>query len=268
MTLDTTSPEEKQRASVGALSVKNLTIRFGGLAALDDVSFEVEHGSLHSVIGPNGAGKSTLFNIISGFYRATAGSATLDGVELTRLRPHEIATLGVGRTFQHPALFKELGVLENLLVGRQSATGTGFLGGGLLLPGARAEERVNREQVGRLAVTLHIEDVLDRRASDISYGEQKRVELARALAHDPKILLLDEPVAGMNAAETVEMGRIIEQVRNDFGVTILLVEHDMRMVMSVSDRITVLDFGQVIAEGTPEEIRRDPEVKRAYLGSS
>jgi branched-chain amino acid transport system ATP-binding protein len=248
--------------------VSNLTIRFGGLAALDDVSFEVEHGSVHAVIGPNGAGKSTLFNIVSGFYRATSGTATLDGIELTRLRPHQIASLGVGRTFQHPALFKELVVVENLLVGRQSATRGGFLGGGLMLPGARAEERENRERVARLAVTLHIEHVLDRRASEISYGEQKRVELARALAHEPKILLLDEPVAGMNQAETEEMGKIIERVRDEFGVTILLGEHDMRMVMTVSDRITVLDFGQVIAEGTPDEIRQDPEVKRAYLGTS
>jgi branched-chain amino acid transport system ATP-binding protein len=257
---------EEKRA--GQLSVDRLVIRFGGVAALDDVSFAVSSGTLHSVIGPNGAGKSTLFNIVSGFYRALSGSVRVDGVEVTRLRPHQIAALGVGRTFQHPALVKELSVIDNLLVGRQISTTSGFIGGGLRLPHARREERENRLFVQELADDLHISHVLARRASEISYGEQKRVELARALAHDPKILLLDEPVAGMNAIEMQEMARVIEQVRSRYGVTIVLVEHDMRMVMTISEIITVLDFGKVIAEGVPDQIRQDPAVRRAYLGTS
>jgi branched-chain amino acid transport system ATP-binding protein len=250
----------------GFLRVVDVTVRFGGLTALDGVTFDVERGTIHAVIGPNGAGKSTLFNVLNGFYRATSGKVTLEDVELTGKRPHDVARLGIGRTFQHPGLFKGMGVMENLMIGRHVAMRSGFVAAGLRLPRSRSEERTSRRRVSELAELMQVTHVLPRRADEIAYGEQKRVELVRALALEPKVLLLDEPVAGMNAAETQQMGSIIQRVRDEFKVTIVLVEHDMGMVMSLAERITVLDFGRVIAEGNPAEVQANPEVKRAYLG--
>jgi len=267
-TISTAGPTQARAsgAADGFLRVIDVTVRFGGLTALDGVTFDVRRGAIHAVIGPNGAGKSTLFNVLNGFYRATSGSVVLEDVELTGKRPHDVARLGVGRTFQHPGLFKGMGVMENLMIGRHVAMRSGFVAAGLRLPVSRREERTSRERIHRLAELMQVTHVLHRRADEIAYGEQKRVELVRALALEPKVLLLDEPVAGMNAAETQQMGAIIEQVRAEFDVTIVLVEHDMGMVMSLAERITVLDFGRVIAEGNPAEVQADPEVKRAYLG--
>jgi branched-chain amino acid transport system ATP-binding protein len=255
------------RHSAGPLvSVEGVTIRFGGLTALDGVSFSISRGAIHAVIGPNGAGKSTLFNVFNGYYRADSGTVRLGDEVLTGRKPHEIARLGVARTFQHPGLFKHLTVMENLMLGAHTSMKSGFIAGGLKLGRSRREEAESRRRVIELAQLLDVSHALPRSADEIAYGEQKRVELVRALALSPKVLLLDEPVAGMNAGETAAMGQIIGRIRDEFGITIVLVEHDMGMVMAHADRITVLDFGKVIAEGNAAEIQQNEEVKRAYLG--
>ena len=243
-------------------------MRFGGLTALDSVSFDVARESVHAVIGPNGAGKSTLFNVLSGFYKANSGRITLEGVELTGRKPHELPRMGLGRTFQQPGLFKQMTVAENLLLARHIAMRSGFIGNGFCLPRSRREERAARAEMDQFAELLNVQHVLGSIAGEISYGEQKRVEIARALGLEPKVLLFDEPVAGMNAFETAEMTTLLARLPADFGVTVVLVEHDMRMVMTVASRVTVLDFGRRIAEGPPAAIQNDPTVRAAYLGTS
>jgi branched-chain amino acid transport system ATP-binding protein len=249
------------------LDVSGVTMRFAGLVALDDVSVAVRPGTVHAVIGPNGAGKSTLFNVISGVYRPQAGSVTFDGAELTTRRMADVAAAGIARTFQNLALFTGLSVEENLMLGRHRLLRTGWLGSALRTPRMRREDRRHRERVREIASFLDLEAVLARPVGQLSYGERKRVELARAVCMEPRVLLVDEPVAGMDARESREMGGRVLALRDALGVAVLLIEHDMGLVMRVADEVTVLNFGRCIAHGSPDEVRRNDAVVEAYLGS-
>ncbi|MCP9954720.1 ABC transporter ATP-binding protein [Actinomadura madurae] len=250
------------------LVVSGLTVRFAGLTALDGVGFTVAAGSVHAVIGPNGAGKSTCFNVLSGVYRATEGSVRFGGTELTSLPPHRIAGLGIARTFQNIALSGRLSVEDNLMLGRHRLTRAGFASAGLRTPWARGEDARHRARVRDIARFVGVDAHLGAPAAALPYGVRKRVELARALAMEPRLLLLDEPVAGMNGAERRRMAAVIRRARADLGVSVLLVEHDMGMVMRLADEVTVLDFGRRIAGGEPAAVQRDPAVVRAYLGGA
>ena len=259
------SPELTQGDSP-LLSVRDVSVRFGGIVALDGVSFDVYPGQIVGLIGPNGAGKTTLFNCLSRLYDFERGSIVFDGQSLQGLPRHRIAELGIGRTFQNLALFRSMSVWQNVLLGGHCRTRGGFLVNALRLPlVAREESRLER-QAHALIELLELGGVAMRRVADLPFGLQKRVELARALASQPKLLLLDEPAAGLNHEELEGLMALIRRVRDSLRVTVLLVEHHMNLVMRVSDRVVALDFGRKIAEGTPTQVQTNPELIRAYLG--
>ena len=247
------------------LSIRGVSKRFGGLQAVDDVSFDVAPGTIKALIGPNGAGKTTLFNLVSGVMPPDAGEIRFDGAPVQGLRPHQIAARGMSRTFQHIRLFPKMTVRENVMMGRHVHSRAGFIAGMLNLPYTWAEERRIREKALEILEMLGISERAEEVATSLAYGQQRIVELGRALACEPRLLLLDEPAAGLNIRETVEMGRTIGKIR-DTGVTVLLVEHDMSLVMTVSDEVVVLCYGEKIAEDRPLAIQKNREVIRVYLG--
>ncbi|GAB4349006.1 MAG: ABC transporter ATP-binding protein [Gammaproteobacteria bacterium] len=251
------------------LEIDNLGISFGGVKALHAINLSLDAGEILALIGPNGAGKTTVFNCISGLYRADEGELRLDGTRLNRLKPHRIAQLGVARTFQNIELFKHMSTIDNLLLGRHLHMRTGVLSGMALLgartPAAREEMR-HRERVEEIIEFLDLQAVRNEFVGNLPYGVQKVVELGRALAMEPRLLLLDEPAAGMNLEEKQDLRIWIEDIRQLFGISVLLIEHDMQFVGDLADRVVALNYGEQIAEGTPDEVRRHPEVLKAYLG--
>jgi len=249
------------------LSVKDLTVRFGGVLAVDRVSFDVQRGEVFTLIGPNGAGKTTVFNLISRIYQPTAGSIEYEGSVLTRQPPHRIASLGIARTFQNIELFEHATVLHNLLVGRHTHRGTGLWSDLFFTGKARRAELAAREQVERVIEFLDLQHHRDSLVAGLPYGVRKVVELARALCTEPKLLLLDEPSSGLNVEETEDMAFWIQDIKQDLGITVLMVEHDMTLVSKVSDRVLAMNQGQVLAMGTPSEVQNHPGVIEAYLGS-
>ena len=249
------------------LAVEGVSVRFGALLALSGVSLSIQRGEILAIIGPNGAGKTTLLNVISGFYHPYEGRILFEGRDRTRLSPPDVAELGVARTFQNVALFKGMSVLDNLMTGRLLKMGGHFLLDAIWWGPARRQELANRAFVERVIDFLEIQAIRKTPAGKLPYGLQKRVELGRALAAEPKLLLLDEPMAGMNVEEKEDMSRFILDVNAEFGTTIALIEHDMGVVMDISDRVAVLDYGRKIADGPPEQVRKDAAVLDAYLGA-
>jgi len=249
------------------LSVNNIYLSFGGVNALSDVSFNVKKGSIFAIIGPNGAGKTCTLNAVSRFYHPNKGKMFFEGNEITRIPTHKIADLGIARTFQNIELFKGMTVLDNIKLGAHVHLRSGIVSGGVFFGKAKREEiKLRKEIEENIVDLLEIQGIRKKVVGTLSYGMQKRVELARALAIRPKLLLLDEPMAGMNLEETEDMARFILDINEQWGVSIVLIEHDMGVVMDISDRVCVLDFGVKIAEGPPEEIQKNPHVVQAYLG--
>ncbi|MEX0631206.1 MAG: ABC transporter ATP-binding protein [Chloroflexota bacterium] len=267
MTVSTADSTEQVEAQGILLEARGVTKQFEGLVANREIDFNIPRHSIVSIIGPNGAGKTTFFNQLSGIYHPTSGQITLDGIDITNVAPHQVAELGVARTYQNIRLFQNMTVLANVMVGRHVRSSGAWFASVFRLPGIRHEEEAIEERSFEL---LELVGIRRRRAHELAknlpYGDQRRLEVARALASDPVLLLLDEPTAGMNPRETRRMTEFIGRLRHDLHLTILLIEHDMKVVMGVSERITVLDYGEKIAEGTPEEIRANPRVIEAYLG--
>jgi branched-chain amino acid transport system ATP-binding protein len=261
---------EPHRRGIGdvVLQVDNISLRFGGVRAITGVSFDIRKGEIFSIIGPNGAGKTSMLNVINGFYHPQDGTITWKGTPRKQMRPHEAAATGIARTFQNVALFKGMSTLDNLMTGRLLKQKGNFLTDALYWGPAQREEIRQREVVEKIIDFLEIQAIRKTPVGRLPYGLQKRVELGRALAMEPELLLLDEPMAGMNVEEKEDMSRFILDVNDEFGTTIALIEHDMGVVMDISDRVVVLDYGRKIAEGTPDVVRANPDVIKAYLGVS
>jgi branched-chain amino acid transport system ATP-binding protein len=251
---------------VTLFAAQDISIRFGGIRAVDAVSFDVQHGEVFSIIGPNGAGKTTIFNLISRIYSTTSGKLIFDGQDITVTPPHQVAGLGIARTFQNIELFANATVLENLLIGRHCHARASFLSQICFLPAARRDELAHREKAEDVIAFLGLERYRDTLIAGLPYGVRKVVEVGRALCTEPKLLLLDEPSSGLNVEETEGMGFWIEDIKKDLGITVIMVEHDMNLVRQVSDRVMALNYGRVLALGTPHEVQTHPEVVRAYIG--
>ncbi|GAA6209176.1 ABC transporter ATP-binding protein [Cognatishimia sp. WU-CL00825] len=248
------------------MEMKNITLRFGGVVAIQDISFDIRQGEIRAIIGPNGAGKSSMLNVISGFYKPQEGQVIYKGKPRPAMRPYQVARQGIARTFQNIALFEGMSVLDNVMTGRINQMNAGLFSQALWKGRAETEEVENREAVERIIDFLEIQHIRKTPVGRLPYGLKKRVELARALAAEPSILLLDEPMAGMNVEEKEDMSRFILDVNDEFGTTIALIEHDMGVVMDLSDRVVVMDYGKKIGDGTPQEVRSNQDVIDAYLG--
>jgi branched-chain amino acid transport system ATP-binding protein len=268
MSQDSYVTEDGRTIGGVVMEMKNITLRFGGVVAIKDISFDIREGEIRAIIGPNGAGKSSMLNVISGFYNPQEGQVYYKGKLRPAMKPYQVARLGIARTFQNIALFEGMSVLDNVMTGRLHHMKAGLLSQALWMGKAEKDEVANREFVEKIIDFLEIQHIRKTPVGRLPYGLKKRVELARALAAEPSILLLDEPMAGMNVEEKEDMSRFILDVNDEFGTTIALIEHDMGVVMDLSDRVVVMDYGKKIGDGTPDEVRNNQDVIDAYLGVS